>query len=85
MCPACEELLCRICGHEACSVCENDCDDTECLVVVPGTGDPENVVLGVPRGEELKKTHACVFPPCPAGCAGRKPRETNARDTDPLG
>jgi hypothetical protein len=58
MCEQCEELICKVCGHEACPVCEDDCDHPDCFDFEK-EGNPTD--------------HICMFDPCPAGCVrGRK-------------
>jgi hypothetical protein len=70
LCDSCAELVCTVCGHEACPVCEDDCDHQECLV----EDGPES----------LKKTHVCLFPPCPNGCVRRtgETLEADFREAD---
>jgi hypothetical protein len=56
LCDQCAELVCTVCGHEACPVCEDDCDHPECLTWT--TGDKTHVCqfppcpAGCVRGEK---------------------------------
>ena len=51
-CEDCMRLVCEICGHTACPICLDDCDNRQCLK--EETEGSDNLV----------KTHKCVYKSC---------------------
>jgi hypothetical protein len=50
LCERCEDLRCTVCGHEACPVCEDECDHTDCIDWKSGRMDHACVFPPCPSG-----------------------------------